>query len=337
MAGSKKGRRIQIGQEATAGTAVAATAIWLGTGLPEDKRTLVFRNDDVGYASGVDQTYTPQLLAALPFEETNATFEQLPYIFAAGIKGVVEGIADGVGTGKIYAYPLPTTAPNTNVLKTFTLEGGDEQQCEEIEYGFVPDFKITGQPGAALRVSSSWQGRQSTPVSFTALSLPSVAETIKFLTGKLYIDDVPGTIGTTLKSGTFIGLDISVNTGWYADFSANGDLFFYQVLHSGEKMEVTANITFEHDAIATAEKAKWRAEASRLVRLEWSGSTLATPGTSFTKKTFRTDLAGKWERFEKIGERNGNDIISGMFRARYNSTADLFSVFTVVNSLATLP
>jgi hypothetical protein len=35
-------------------------------------------------------------------------------------------------------------------------------------------------------------------------------------------------------------------------------------------------------------------------------------------------MAGKWDNFNKIGERDGNDIVEGTFRARYNSTAARF-------------
>lgn len=337
MGGTLKGRKVQLGVEAVQGTPVPATAVWLGPGLPEDARTLVFRDENVGYSSGVDSTYTPQLLGKFSFDPTPLTFEQGPYVFSAGIKNVVTGAADGAGTGKIYAYPMPTLAPNTNEIATYTLEGGDEQQCEEIEYCFVPDFKITGQPGQALMLSANWEGRQVTPVAWTpAIALPSAAEVINFLEGKLFIDAANGVIGATQKSCTFIGMDLAVKTGWVSNFAGNGQKYFCGLRHTGQQMEVNLNITFEHDGTATAEKAFWRAETARQIRLQWEGSAL-TVGTSFSKKTFRADLAGKWAIFEKIGERNGNDIINGVFRARYNSVADLFAVFTFVNALAALP
>jgi hypothetical protein len=60
---------------------------------------------------------------------------------------------------------------------------------------------------------------------------------------------------------------------------------------------------------------------------------LTTAGT-FTTKKVRIDLAGKWESFDKIGEVNGNDIVTGTFRAGYNPTAAKFAEIKVVNQTA---
>lgn len=337
MAGIEGGRKIQLGAEATPGTAVAATAIWRGKGLPEDRRVVTFIDEDIGYVSGVDRTATSRLLAGFTFDPTPATFEQTPYIFAAGIKNVVSGAADGAGSGKKYIYPMPTTAPTSNVLKTYTLEGGDDNQAEEIEFSFVESFKLSGKPAEMLMNSAEWLGRQATPTTFTpALSLPNV-ESIPFSKGKLFIDNAGTAPGTTQKSGVFLGMELAVKTGWAIVETGDGQLYYYTIKHTREDMEVVLNLTFEHNGTATAEKANWRSEIARVLRLQWEGSNLATGGTSFTKKTARIDLAGKWEKFEKLGSQRGNDIINGVFRARFNSTANLFAEFTWVNELASLP
>lgn len=338
MAGIKAYRLIQLGLESTPGTAVAATAKWRGTGVPEDKREVVFPPEDIGYVSGVDRSYVPQVFAQLAMEETPATFEQLPYILAAGVKNVVTGAADGVGTDLIYAYPLPTTAANT--IKTYTLEGGDDAGEEEFAYGFVTDFKLSGKGGdafTALMMSANWAGRQLAPSTFTgAIALPTVEE-ILFGKGKLYIDTAAGTLGGTIRSSTFLGFELAVKTGWVPRFSGEGNLYFTRAAHVREAMEVLLNITFEHDAISVAQKVNWRAQTASQVRLLFEGAAAGTPGTTYTYKTLKIDLAGKWETFEKIGEQNGNDIVTGRFRARYNATAALFADITVVNELASLP
>jgi len=51
----------------------------------------------------------------------------------------------------------------------------------------------------------------------------------------------------------------------------------------------------------------------------------------------QVDLAGKWESFETLGERDGNDIVTGHFRARYVSADSLFAAIVVVSALASLP
>jgi len=334
MAGIKGFSKIQLGAESTAGTAVAATTILRGAFAgPDDQRQVVFPNENIGYVSGVDRSYVPSLGARLAIPEREATFEQLPYTFAAGIKNVVTGASDGVGTGKVYAYPFPTTAANT--IKTYTIESGDNQQAEEMEYGFVSEFTLSGQSQGALMIADTWQGRQWTKASFTgALSAPAVEE-ILFQKGKLYIDAVDGTLGNTLVSSTLLGMTLSVRTGWVPNYTGDGELYFTDIEHVQEQMEVLLNVTFRHNASAVAEKDAWRAQTARQLRLAFEGSAL-TAGTTYSKKTLRVDLAGKWERFEPLSDRDGMMISTGIFRARYNATANLFANITVVNTLASL-
>ncbi len=54
MAGIKALRKIQLGREANAGTAVAATAIWRGMGTIEDTREVVVAEEDVGIIMGTE-------------------------------------------------------------------------------------------------------------------------------------------------------------------------------------------------------------------------------------------------------------------------------------------
>jgi len=51
----------------------------------------------------------------------------------------------------------------------------------------------------------------------------------------------------------------------------------------------------------------------------------------------QVDLAGKWESFETLGEKDGNSICTGHFRARYSSTDLLFASIVVINALSSLP
>jgi len=111
-------------------------------GVIEDQSEQVEVEEHVGYISGVDRTYVPKLLAALSMEAVPATFEQLPYLCEAGIKAIGTGATDGAGSDRVYTYTLPTTALNT--IKTYTIEGGDNQQAEEMEYCFVEDLELSG-------------------------------------------------------------------------------------------------------------------------------------------------------------------------------------------------
>ena len=117
MAGIKALQRVQLGRETTAGTAVAASTRWRGQGALEDQRQTVFAMEDVGLLIGTDRTYVPQLGGAITMTG-DATFEQLPHIFEAGIKSNA-AVADGGGSGYVYTYLIPTTQGGT--VKTYTI------------------------------------------------------------------------------------------------------------------------------------------------------------------------------------------------------------------------
>jgi len=326
--GSKALRKIQVGRETTAGTSVAATLKWRGLGTLEDQREVIFPDEDVGYLSGIDRAYTPKLLGALSMDSVPATFEQLPIILSAGVKNVVTGATDTGGSGKVYTYTFPTTSANT--ITTWTIEGGDDSGEEEMEYSFVESFELSGNGGEVLNVSANWLGRQVTPSTFTgSITAPATVEEILFSKGKLYIDAT--TIGTTQVTNTLLGASMQVNTGWIPKYTAEGNLYFS--FPQSTKPEVLLNVTFEHNASSVSEKAAWRAGTSRLLRLQFAGNALTTAGT-FATKLLRIDLAGKWEKFDKIGDMNGNDIVTGTFRAGYNATAAKFAEIKVVNETA---
>lgn len=332
MPGIKALRKLQLGRETTAGTAVAASTLWRGVGALKDNRPVTYVEEDIGIISGADRSYIAQIDGQITLEETPANFEQIVHIFEAGIRTVGTGVADSTGSGKIYAYPFATTAAPT--IKTYTIEGGDNQQAEEMEYSFVESFTITGEGGGPLNMSAEWRGRQVSNTTFTgAVAIPSV-EDILFTKGKLYIDAIDGTIGTTLKSNLLIAATINVTTGIIPKFFADGNLYFS--IHQFTMPEITLELTYEHDGNAVAEKEIYRAGTPQLFRLEWVGSALTTAG-NYSNKTLIFDFAGKYEDWSALEDRDGNSIVTATVRARYNATASKFAEFVVVNQLASVP
>lgn len=324
-------RKVQFGRETTAGTAVAATTRWRGIGTLQNNQVVVFPEEDVGILAGTDRTYIPEKAASITLDSVPATFEQFPHIEEAGIE-TDSPAADGAGSGYIYQYDFPTTAANTS--KTYTIEGGDNQQAEEMEYAFIKSFTLSGAGREAWMISSEWVGRQVTKTTFTAVGsapIPTVEEML-FNKTKLYIDAADGTIGTTQVSATLINAEVTVTTGWKEVYTADGNLYFDFIKNTAP--EVLLNVTFEHNASCITEKDAWIAETARMIQIKIEGSEFTTAGTAYTYKTQLINLAGKWESFDKIGEEDGNDIVTGTFRARYNSDADLAAQFITVNDLA---
>lgn len=340
MAGIKSLRKLQLGKEATAGTVVAATTIWRGLGTIEDTRIMIMPDEDVGYVSGIDRQYTSMQGASLSMAAVEATFEQSPHIFEAGIIKVQTGASDGSGSGKVYTYNFPTTqacdmSSATRAIRTYTIEGGDNQAAEEMEYAYVESFGVSGKASEALKIGAEWKGRQVSTSSFTtSATLPAVEE-ILVSKGTLAIDDVSGTLGATVKSNTLLSLDFKYKSGLSSVPTADGNLYFSFV--KGVRPEAVLDLTFEHDGAATAEKANWRAGTARQIRLKFVGSAFTTAGTTYSNKTFIIDVAGKWEKFAALEDENGNDICKGTFRGAFDTTANLFGKIVVVPAITSIP
>ena len=326
MAGIKAFRKIQLGKETTAGTAVAATAIWRGIGTIKDDLTTVFPVEDIGILGGVTRSYIPKTLATLMLEAIEATYEQLPYLFECGIEHVVTPTTDAAGYA--YAYTMPVASTDAHVttdLQTFTFEGGDNQQAEEFAYGFATNITLAGAAGEAVKMSATIQGRQVGTSTFTAaLAIPSVEE-ILVSKGKLYIDPTTDTIGTTQISNSMLDFTLNIATGWTPVWTADGAIYFSFIKQTAPV--ITLNITFEHDTSSVAEVANWRAGTPVQIRLNFDGT---------SSKELTLDMAGLWHPFDKLGERDGNDILGGTFNVRYDSDAALFFEAVVCNANASI-
>lgn len=331
--GIKALRKLQIGAETTAGTAVAATTFWRGLGTIEDQLGFEFDDEDVGVLNRSVRSHISKLQAGLAMDSVAATFEQLPYILEAGVKQVAAPTTADAGSGRAWLFPFPTATANT--VQTYTIEGGDNIQAEEMEYCFVDSFTLSGEVGQPWKISANWIGRQVKTTTFTSdLSLPAVTD-ILFNKTSLYIDQA-SSVGTTLKSNTLIAAELAVGkTGTQAVTTADGDLYFSFLKQVAS--EATLRLTFEHDSSSVDEIAAWRAETERAIRIKTLGAALATTGATYANKQLQIDCWGKWEKFEKLGERDGNDIVTGTLRIGYNSTADKMAEILVVNELDTLP
>ena len=331
LTGVKKLRRLQMGRETTTtpGSAVEATDTWRGTGTIEDGTVVIFPDEDIGLYPGTTRSYIPSEAARLTMDETPATFQQILHIFEAGIH---ETTADDDGTGLRYTFTFPTTVSDT--IRTYTIEGGDNIEAEEMEYSFVEHFTLSGAPGEALMLTADWVGRQVSTCSFTSTAtcgLPTVEE-ILFNKGKLYIDDDTGTFGSSQLTSTWLEFNMDVNTGWQPVTTGDGNLYFTYIKNIGP--EITLDLVLEHNAASLNEKDDWKVQRGKIVRMTFEGSSF-TAGTSFSKETLRLDLAGKFEKFEKLGERNGNDVYEATFKGGYSAESASYATFlTVVTQAA---
>lgn len=323
--------KIQIGREGTLGIAVDCTEILRVEGaFINDSREIQPVNENVGLLVDTDRMVTPSLAASISIPDNNATFEQLPHILEMGVKAVSPA-ADGVGSGHVYTYNLPTTAQLTP--KTYTIEGGDDQQAMAVEAVFAEEFTISGNAREPLKFSASLFGRQAANDTFTAGAVLLDVEEMLFQNCKVYINDAASGFGGTQLSNYLLGFTLNVRTGYVARYTANGNLYYAYIKQT--KPEYTLDLRVEHDTNAETEITKGRAKTARLIRILCEGSDLSTAG-SYSKKTLIIDLAGKYTAIPAIEDDEGSSVLSFSLRGGYNTIAGTMGKFILVNERADL-
>ena len=323
--------KLQFGRETNVGSEVDAVSILRVEGAFIDPMDdIQFVPENVGLLVDTDRSTIPSQAAGLSIPDNNATFEQIIHLLEMGVK-TLDGVKDGAGSGYIYTYDLPTTAQLTP--KTYTFEGGDDQQAMVMTGVFAEEFSISGKVKEAIKFNASLIGRGAANTTFTtSLAIPEVEEML-FQKCKFYVNDAGSGFGGTLVSSYLLGFSLKIKTGYIARFTSGGNLYYSYLKQV--KPEYSLELTVEHDTTAEAEITKSRAQTARLVRILCEGSALGTAGTAYTYKSFIIDLAGKYAPIPKIDDEDRSSIMSFTLNGRYNSTAATMGKFVVVNQIST--
>src|SRR3972149_3441735 len=100
-AGRKNLRKVQLGLESTAGTAVAATTIWRGPAVGfDDLSEIVEVEEQVGILDGLDRDAVSVLYAGMELPDQPVTYEQFPHILAMAYGGPAPGAGGRARAGR---------------------------------------------------------------------------------------------------------------------------------------------------------------------------------------------------------------------------------------------
>jgi hypothetical protein len=167
--GIKALRRLQLGKEVTAGTKVKATALLRVEGTIKDDLLVVNPVEDIGLAIDTDRAYVPFKGGTVTIDPAPATFEQVGYPLAMGIKNVTTGTSDSTGSGYVYAYSLPTTSKNS--IQPYSVEVGDDREVQFGAYAFCESLRLSGKYKEAVMMSGVLKTRTVAPVNFSGATL----------------------------------------------------------------------------------------------------------------------------------------------------------------------
>jgi hypothetical protein len=336
--GIKRLQKIQWGRETTGGTAVPATAIWRGKGgMLDDQRKVNKVEEIIGVLPDTTRTNVSQLLGMMSLAECVATYDQIQYLFAMGFGGPITGAADGVGTDKIYTTNLPTTSVPT--ARPHTIEGGDNFEVEQMEYALCTKIALSGAAGEEMKVSADIMGRQVSRLGagFTgAITIPAV-EDILFQKVKVYLDPTSGAFGATQVSNVVAGLKLEISIKWKPEFTGDGVLYYTVANFVG--YEIKGEVLYIHDTAvggATGAKTFFRNQVAKLLRMDWTGSPVATGGTTYQAKHLIIDVPIVFDKVSPLGDKEGTGTVLMNFFSGYDPTAGNAGKSIVVTETASL-
>ena len=238
--GVKKGRSLRLGKEATNGTQVLPTTYWRGPVTAKDMRVVEEPEEDVSLFPTTLRGYIPHMGTEITLAATPATFEQLPILLDSGISKVT-GVADGVGSGYVYAYPFHTAPENPNSIGARTCEFGDNQEVDSGSFFFTRELTLTGVAQKALTMEAVLQGRAVEPIVYTA--------SLVFVSSGKHITDAANGLAAFLSGMTIrVSGTVSDDGIYTVATSAAGDITVSEAIHG----ESAVSCTIEQYFTATA-------------------------------------------------------------------------------------
>ncbi len=324
-------RRIQIGQESTRGTGVAADIILLGQltqtheitwDTPEDEErnslALFHRQTNVGQQ------------VALKYE-ANMTFQQVIHLLAMGIGALTTSQPDAGGSPTVYDHTFEPTLIALAAQKAYTVEYGDNQQEYESVFVMAETLGFTFAIGETWQMTADLFGRFPTKSTFTGALTPPTVEDVIGQKTKLYIDTAWANLGNTQVASSLVSASIGIPTGLVPTRYADGTIELSDVAENKRAAEV--ELVFKHDTSGEAEYDKFAAGTLLFVRLEVEGG-VAENAFNFTV-TF--DFALRYtEPVEFFGDQDGENVIRLTGKSFHDPTSVRDMRIKIRNTTATL-
>jgi hypothetical protein len=336
-------RRIQVGEEGTPGTAVAATEILYGTLAtwmenrtivqPEEDRNNLSRHMADAFVAGKEG----QLVWTGLLNQRHC-----PYIFSMGLCGNVSPTQpDPTNEPNAYLWTFTPslTAPNTpdqaNGIDTFTFEFGDNLQAYEVEYCFATRIEISGSPNEGCMFTCDITGRQRTDTTFTAALTAQTVQHFPFNLAKFYIDTAWADLGNTQKQGLLKAFTWTHETQFRASYGADGSLYFYAVDKEAPKT-AQLRLVYARTTDADSERTKYEGVSTTYLRIALEGATELDAGQS-NVPYIRLDGAYQYFDWPTPGEEDGLSTVEVTAESVYDSTGGKQLEVAVLTDLDAFP
>lgn len=330
MPGTMEFTYCNFGKEATRGTPVAPTRMWLGdtTGvLGEDLTKTTHEGERRGRRAKVWRISSQAEDASLKITG-EPTFDDMVWPLTS-VKGGMTGT--GAGADKTWAAAPSMTAANNQ--EAFSVDAGDDVQNWRFQYVMWQRFKLTSQLGKSTRIEGDLFAQRAIKVAKATPAVPAFSPKIL------------GDLWTLKQAGTFAGLaGASVLTTTVVDSACEfwtgltwehyQDGNPYGAQHVETEFDGKVTLTVESTAgVISGFYDKWKADT--LDYLRWKNTSPVVLGGSFPSLQF--DMAVYYTDVQKIADvRDGINLYKIAARMVDDGTNPLYSP-TLVCSLASIP
>ena len=324
--------RVQSGKEAARGTAVAASAKWIGRISPSpsqewadlERPSLVKSFGAAPTKRGFEADYEGPLTFETP----------LLHLLAGGIRGgVTPTQPDATGNPDVYRWTFTPLADASGGQQSYTLEFGDDVKVLRATHVLVSEIGISGSAGEALELSASLFGRFPEEVADFTAGLTDPVATLATMAGvKLFVDPAGGSYGTTEVPGTLVSLEVTIGTGLSPVWTAGGlDL----QLASEQRREVTITLRGLFRSAWASEWGVFAQGQQRKLRLLVEGPVIS--GTY--KRYVRIDAFGRWRSVAALPPENedGESVMELEFQTEYDPALAADFQVEVQNTVSSLP
>lgn len=274
-------KQIQIGNESTPGTAVAATEVLLATmeaqltsdvfHYPEDDRNLnaIHKGNEFQVSENAELVLTGSV-----------NHRHAPFLFGSSICGnITPTQPDATTEPKAYLWTYQRDMDGGNTpditagIDTYTLEYGDNVDDYEAEYCFIKTLVLSGTAEGPVTFETTFQSAKITDgiTPTTALSVNTSLQYFPANMVSFYIDTDYASIGGTAKTDTLKSWTWTLETMFTPRFTASGALTYKGVNQAANS--VSLELEYLRSTTSETEKALWEAGSTTYLRIKLEGGT----------------------------------------------------------------
>ena len=294
--------QIQIGNESSPGTAVAATEVLLAIMEAQLSSEMFFIPEDDRNLLAIDKAnrFKTQDIAELVLTGS-VNHRQAVFLFGSTIRGNITPTQPDVTNeplAYLWTYQGNLTAANTPDIAagidTYTIEYGDNVDDYEAEYCFTKTLVISGEGGDSP-VTFEWT---ITAAKVTAGITPTAALSVVAVqyfpanTVSFYIDTSYANIGNTVKTDMLKAFTWTLETMFTPRFTTSG-VFTYKGINEAAK-QVELELTYLRGSLSETEKALALAGSTTYLRIKLLGGTELDSAQSNPPYVF-LDMAAQYD------------------------------------------